>query len=155
MPPRDAGSTSLLEAPPPTRESVLPGFDMAISCEPSSVEVARRVTRAWSRYCRVPEELVDALLVVMSELCANAVQHGRCESIGVRGWMPAVGELRFEVHDKTPSAVPEPQHPGDDSESGRGLLLVDALVAGLGGTWGFTEDGTCAWCCIALSGEGR
>ncbi|MER5918471.1 hypothetical protein ABT124_51780 [Streptomyces sp. NPDC001982] len=45
--------------------------------------------------------------------------------------------------------------PGLESETGRGLLLVEALVAELGGTWGFTEDGTCAWCCLALAGQGR
>ncbi|MFE9127316.1 ATP-binding protein [Streptomyces sp. NPDC007148] len=156
MPPRDVGSTSLLEAlPRPIREvptAVPPAFVLAIRSEPWSVEVARRVTRAWIRcHCRMPEHRVDAVLVVVSELCTNAVQHGQCGSMGVRGWMPACDEMRLEVHDGSPSAVPEPQYVGPESESGRGLLLVDLLITELGGTWGFNEDGTLAWCDLPLA----
>ncbi|MFF0794625.1 ATP-binding protein [Streptomyces spiralis] len=154
MSPRHAGS-SLLEALPQVSDAALPGFGIAIRSEPASVEVARRVTRAWACYCRLPGDLVDAFLIVVSELCTNAVLHGRCDVFDVRGWMTAAGELRLEVHDRTPSAVPEPQQPGAGAESGRGLLLVDALVTELGGSWGFTEDGTCAWCTIAVPGQGR
>jgi anti-sigma regulatory factor (Ser/Thr protein kinase) len=147
MPPRDAGSTSLLDAPLRPTGTVPAAFDLAIASEPSSVEVARRVTRAWIRcHCRIQSEQVDVLLIVMSELCTNAVQHGRHEAIDVRGWVPKPGELRLEVHDRSPSVVPTPRRVAPDSESGRGLLLVDALVAELGGTWGYTEDGACAWC---------
>ncbi|WTI42645.1 ATP-binding protein [Streptomyces sp. NBC_00775] len=128
---------------------------MAIRSEPWSVEVARRVTKAWIRcHCWMPDEQLDAVLVVLSELCTNAVRHGRHELIDVRGWMPAQDEFRLEVHDKSPSSVPEPQHVGPESESGRGLFLVDALVTELGGHWGFSDDGTRAWCHLALVGEG-
>ncbi|MER5915487.1 ATP-binding protein [Streptomyces sp. NPDC001982] len=155
MSPRYAGS-SLLEAPlPQAGDAVRPGFDVAIRSEPSSVEIIRRVTRAWARYCELPDDLVDTLLVVVSELCTNAVLHGRREAFDVRGWMPAAGQLRFEVHDKTPSVIPQPQHPDPESESGRGLLLVDVLITELGGTWGFIENGTCAWCSLPLPGNGR
>ncbi|MFJ2017040.1 ATP-binding protein [Streptomyces nodosus] len=160
MRPRDAGSTSLLMEPPrsvpkgPT--AVLPAFDMALRSEPTSVRVARRVTKAWIRcHCRMTEDQVDAVVIVVSELCTNAVQHGRRESIDVRGWMSAPDELRIEVHDNSPSPVPAPCHAGTEQESGRGLVLVDVLVTELGGSWGFTEDGTCAWCCLALQGEAR
>ncbi len=154
MSPRHAGS-SLLEALPQASDAVLPGFGIAMRSEPASVEVARRVARAWARCCGLPGDLVDAFLIVVSELCTNAVLHGRCDVYEVRGWIPAAGELRLEVHDKTPSAIPEPQQPGAGVESGRGLLLVDALVAEFGGSWGFTEDGTCAWCTFSLPGQGR
>ncbi|MFE9882845.1 ATP-binding protein [Streptomyces sp. NPDC005784] len=151
MPSRQTGSTSLLEASPPqARQHTLPGFAVVIRSEPASVEAARLVTQAWSRCCRVPDELIADLLLVMSELCTNAVQPGRHQSIVVRGWMSTPSELCFEVDDKTPSVVPHPQRPTADRECGRGLLLVDALVADLGGTWGFNQGGTCAWCRVAL-----
>ncbi|MFE9939307.1 ATP-binding protein [Streptomyces hirsutus] len=129
---------------------------MTIRSEPSGVEVARRITRAWARYhCPLPNDQVDALLIVMSELCTNAVQHGRRDSFGVRVWMPTAGELRFEVDDKTPSAPPSLENPENEAESGRGLFLVDILLKELGGTWGFSEDGSCVWCALPLPGTGR
>ncbi|MFE9976190.1 ATP-binding protein [Streptomyces hirsutus] len=157
MPPRVAEPTCVLEVPPPTAAGpALPAFGMAVRSKPSSVEIARRITRAWVRYhCPLPGEQVDALLVVMSELCTNAVQHGRCDSFDVRGWMPAAGELRLEVDDKTPSTLPSPENLESDAESGRGLFLVDILINELGGTWGFSEDGSCAWCALPLPGTGR
>ncbi|MGI5144267.1 ATP-binding protein [Streptomyces sp. CA-106110] len=132
--------------------AVLPAFGLTIRSEPWNVDVARRVTRAWTRcHCRMSEDRVDAVLIVVSELCTNAVQHSPSESVSVRGWMPACDELRLEVHDGSPSAIPEPQHVGPESESGRGLLLVDLLIAELSGTWGFSEDGTLAWCDLPLA----
>lgn len=157
MPSGVAGPTSVLEAPSPTAaEPTLPAFGMTLRSEPSSVEVARRVTLAWIRcHCRLSDDQVDALLIVMSELCTNAVQHGRRDSFGVRGWMPAAGELRFEVDDRTPSAPPSPARPDSEAESGRGLFLVNALVEELCGTWGFDEDGSRAWCSLPLPGDDR
>ncbi|MFJ3246660.1 ATP-binding protein [Streptomyces sp. NPDC086782] len=129
---------------------------MAIRSAPSSAEVVRCVMRAWIRcHCRPLENRVDDLLVVVSELCTNAILYGRHDSFGVRCWMATPDELRLEVHDGTPTAIPEPLHVGPESESGRGLLLVDILVTELGGAWGFTEDGTCAWCSLALAGAER
>ncbi|WP_181446860.1 ATP-binding protein [Streptomyces sp. NTH33] len=155
MPPKDAG-TSLLDAPPLRQvgNDVLPAFGMAMRSAPSSVEVARRVTQAWVRcYCRMPKDQVESILVVVSELCTNAVLHGRHPSFDLRCWMPTPSELRLEIRDGSPSAVPEPQHVGPESESGRGLLLVDLLVSELGGSWGFTSDGTCAWFRLGLGEE--
>lgn len=155
MPSRVAGSISVLQAAQQVvAEPSLPTFGMAIRSEPSSVEVARRVTRAWVRcHCRLSDDQVNALLIVVSELCTNAVLHGRSDSFGVQGWMPTAGELRFEVDDKTPSTVPSPENPGSEVESGRGLFLVDILIKELGGTWGFSKDGSLAWCVLPLPGD--
>ncbi|MER6406899.1 ATP-binding protein [Streptomyces viridosporus] len=154
---RVAEPVSALAAPPPAVAGLaLPSFGMAVRSEPSSVKVARRVIRAWIRcHCRLPGDQSDALLIVMSELCTNAVQHGRCTAFDVRGWMPTTGVLRLEVDDKTPSPAPAPGSPESSSESGRGLFLVDILVKELGGTWGFSEDGACAWCALPLPGAVR
>lgn len=158
MSPRAVGPTSLMEAPPRPRgkapATALPSFDIAIRSETSRVEVARRVASAWMRHrCGMPTDQVDDLLLVVSELCTNAVLHGRHESIDVRGWMPSQDAVRLEVHDKSPSAVPTPQRVAPESESGRGLFLVDLLIEELGGKWGFSEDGTVAWCDVPIRVE--
>ncbi|MGX1541137.1 ATP-binding protein [Streptomyces adustus] len=151
MSPRETESASLLEASTHPTGLLPTGFDLAIPAKPSSVRTARLVARAWSRRCRLPDELTDTVLILMSELCTNAVLHGRCESISVRGrWMQSTGELRFEVDDHSPAPHPTVQHPSAGAESGRGLLLVDVLMAQLGGAWGFTADGSCAWCRFPL-----
>jgi Histidine kinase-like ATPase domain len=46
------------------------------------------------------------------------------------------GELRVEVHDRSPvMPIPFPLAAADDSETGRGLMLVDTLAA----EWGFYQ----------------
>ncbi|MGW5657487.1 ATP-binding protein [Streptomyces humi] len=116
----------------------------------ASVRLARRVARAWCRYCRVPEDLVDCVLLIVSEMCANAILHGGSDTIGVRMWLPSFGVLRIEVADYTPSQPPVVQLPSVESENGRGLLLVDAMATHAGGSWGFTADSTRAWCTLPL-----
>lgn len=78
--------------------------------------------------------LADAAEVVVSELVTNAVRHagsppGRL--IGTRIERLASG-VRIEVHDAS-EHKPERQEVHTDSESGRGLVLVDLLT---GGHWG-------------------
>jgi two-component sensor histidine kinase len=156
MPPRVAGSTRLLEAPPSRLPEVpvagLPVFDVAIRAEPSRVGHARRITSAWLKQrCGMADVRTALLLLVVSELCTNAIQHGRTEAFGLRGWMRSDGQVRLEVQDGSPSAIPSPQHVDPMEEGGRGLLLVEVLVRGdLGGSWGFNEDGTVAWCQVPV-----
>ncbi|MEV5873504.1 ATP-binding protein [Streptomyces sp. NPDC052101] len=120
--------------------------DLAFLRERSRVEQVRRIGTAWLKnVCRVPSVRVEAAEVLISELVTNAVLHGRGEAVGFRMRVTG-GRVRLEVNDHSPSAVPEPGRVGPDSESGRGLWLVDVLVDELGGTWGFTADGTTAWC---------
>ena len=152
MPPNPAGLTSLPAAPflVPVRYPVTDGFDIAMPAAAASVRQARRVARAWCRYCQVPDDLTDSVLLIVSEMCANAILHGRSDSIGVRVWLPSFAVLRIEVTDYTPSQPPAVQHPSADSENGRGLLLVDAVATDAGGSWGFSADGTRAWCTLPL-----
>ncbi|MEU0769529.1 ATP-binding protein [Streptomyces albogriseolus] len=157
MPPRIAEPISVSEVPlAEVTVPACPSFGIVVPSVPSSVQVARRVVRAWTRcHCRMPSDQADIVLVVMSELCTNAVLHGSRDAFDVRGWVSAAGELRFEVDDRTPSVPPAPGSPGADAESGRGLFLVDALVRELGGTWGFSDDGARAWCALPLPGDPR
>ncbi len=80
---------------------------------------------------------VDVLVLLASELVANAVTHAEAGptegaiSVSVRC---LAGEVRVEVHDGSHDMpVLMPLGVDDDAETGRGLMLVDALAA----EWGF------------------
>jgi anti-sigma regulatory factor (Ser/Thr protein kinase) len=93
----------------------------------------------------------DVAVLLASELVANAVTHGGegmdgAKDVGkVEGadGSPRTiamcvrrlnGKLRVEVHDRSPvMPVQVPLNAEDDSETGRGLMLVDTLAA----SWGF------------------
>ncbi|GGL03294.1 hypothetical protein GCM10010094_75150 [Streptomyces flaveus] len=92
---------------------------------------------------------VESAEVVISELISNAFLHARSTTVGLR-LRHVDSQVRLEVNDHSPSDVPRPKQVGPDEESGRGLWLVDALVDELGGSWGFTDDGTVAWCVFPL-----
>ncbi|MEU9168516.1 ATP-binding protein [Streptomyces sp. NPDC048420] len=153
----DTGLTSLLEASPhsaveaPT--TVLPVFDTAVEADPSYVGHVRRLTGVWLKLlCGMEGERADLVLLVVSELCTNAILHAQAEAFGLRGRLKSDGHVRIEVHDWSPSAAPRPRSVGPMNESGRGLFLVKAFVTQeLGGSWGFSEDGAVAWCEVPLS----
>ena len=130
--------------------------DVALVREASRVEQARRIGTAWLRHvCRMPTARVDSAEVVISELVSNAIIHGQGTTIGFRVRQHADGQVGLEINDHSPSATPEPRTAAPDApdaESGRGLWLVDTLVAELSGTWGFSADGTVAWCVFPLLG---
>ncbi|MET8826501.1 ATP-binding protein [Streptomyces sp. NPDC004610] len=105
---------------------------------PSSARGARRARRLavlWMAEQGHPKasDASCAVALVVGELTANAVQHGRVpgHACGLRLALdPAKGVLRVEVADaaaekRLPTVAPT-AHP--EGESGRGLLLVDALA---------------------------
>lgn len=85
---------------------------------------------------------------VVAELCANAVLHGRVAGqdfhLAVR--LRVDGVIRIEVADARRERVPVVAQAGaGDAESGRGLLLVEALAE----RWGVAERrgaGKIVWC---------
>lgn len=110
------------------------------------VEHARRIGAAWLRnMCRLPAARVDSAAVVISELATNAVLYGGGSTVSLR-LRHTDEHVRLEINDHSPSAVPCPKQADVDEENGRGLWLVDALIEELGGKWGFSADGTVAWC---------
>ncbi|MHC0431615.1 ATP-binding protein [Streptomyces sp. O3] len=81
---------------------------------------------------------LDAASVVIAELTANAVLHGHVPGRDFHLALAVTGDaLRVEVTDTRPERLPAVQRPGPDgdSESGRGLLLVEALTD----RWGVTS----------------
>ena len=79
----------------------------------------------------------DLAELIVSELVANALRHG-AGPIQVR-LSCGPGGLRVEVHDDG-AGRPVRRHAGDYDECGRGLELLDGLIAPLGGVWGTVED---------------
>jgi anti-sigma regulatory factor (Ser/Thr protein kinase) len=85
--------------------------------------------------------LLDPVLLVVSELVANAVRHGR-PPVDLRLRRAGQG-VRIGVHDEAPSK-PIPGLPGYDAESGRGMLLVDAVASDTG-VEQIAGDGKVVW----------
>ncbi|MFC9294980.1 ATP-binding protein [Streptomyces sp. NPDC057011] len=103
--------------------------------------VRARVRAALKGWCVSAEE-ADVLLLAVSELVGNVVRHAGTGRMRV-GLACGGGWLRLEVADQgaalprlpAPSAAIDP-----DSESGRGLLLVQLLAADLGGELALVVD---------------
>ncbi|MEU5097545.1 ATP-binding protein [Streptomyces sp. NPDC020996] len=97
----------------------------------------------------------DTVALVVAELAANAVLHGRVPGRDFELRLRcdrASGVVRVEVADTHPMR-PEPPLPGaspDDADGGRGLLLVEAVAA----RWGVDArrgPGKTVWAECALS----
>jgi len=142
MSPATAVAAAARTAPSRARRA----FDVAFACEPVCVSSARRITRAHLRLWNVTGELADDIVLVVSELVTNAVEHGT-GGVSFQVRYPE-SELRVEVTDgnSTPAAL----RPADDENiSGRGLFLV----AGLASEWGVSNDGHTTWCAFHIPEE--
>ncbi|MFE7274484.1 ATP-binding protein [Streptomyces sp. NPDC057623] len=116
-----------------------------ISCNraPQQVRQLRRISADHLRLWGVGS-CVDTAKLLISELVTNAVRYGETEDVtfSVSYWR---GEVRIEVADGTPGR-PQVKRPTTDEESGRGMLIVEALAE----NWGTSKDGTTTWCTIAV-----
>ncbi len=113
--------------------------------EPASASVVRRELRSDLRAHGLPEHLVDAAALVLSELIGNAVRHGLALPSGqlLARWDCTAGSLRIEVVDGGTGPVGRVPPASDEAEGGRGLALVDLLSD----QWGSApaDPGTAVW----------
>lgn len=99
------------------------------------------------------EHLLDPGELLLSELVTNALEHARVPGrlIQVRLELHP-DSLRIEVHDAGADR-PLSRPPAENDESGRGLLLVDALAA----QWGCCPRaggfGKIVWCVLGAAGQ--
>lgn len=107
-------------------------FSLQLSPTPRGARLARLLATEQLRSWGLP---LDPARQVVAELSANAATHGRIPGRDFRLLLYVVAAtLRIEVTDTRGDRPPSPQLPGPDAESGRGLLLVDALAD----RWGVT-----------------
>jgi anti-sigma regulatory factor (Ser/Thr protein kinase) len=106
--------------------------------------VARRHLADGLRNTAVPDELIDDVALVATELVTNAIRYGEPPyDLHVR--LHASGVV-IEVWDSS-LVEPMPRPAGPEDEAGRGLLIVE----GLADSWGTRRSGTrkAVWCLIS------
>ncbi len=114
--------------------------------EPRQVGAGRRFVRetlaAWGQ-----QELAAHACLLVSEILTNAIRHA-CQPIELRLHRRA-GELVAEIFDDD-AQLPQRMVPGLAEESGRGLMIVDALAA----DWGarLSGPGKVVWFTLASDG---
>ncbi|MCT9080385.1 ATP-binding protein [Streptomyces fulvoviolaceus] len=127
-------------------------FSAQLSPTPRGARLARLLATEQLRGWGLP---LDPAEHIVAELATNAVTHGKVPGRDFRLTLYVVGgTLRIEVTDTRDDRVPHPQHPASDAESGRGLLLVDALADRWGVTPGLRPRKT-VWAEVVLPPDFR
>ena len=107
------------------------GYTETMPCEPLTARRARLLVstalRTWDL-----DDLVDAGVLMVSELVSNSVQHTACHVIHVSARRVAVDRVRIGVTDES-CRLPEVSRGESSREGGRGLFLVEAI----GDRWGY------------------
>lgn len=136
---------------PPTRTPA-PRPTRAFETELSSTRVGARLARLLAE-CRLRAWglSLDPAALVVAELAANAALHGSDRRAGFRLSLTVTDTtLRIEVSDTAGDRMPGAGLPAADAESGRGLLLVEALAD----RWGVTPGpppGKTVWAEMTLA----
>ncbi|KUO21971.1 ATP-binding protein [Streptomyces dysideae] len=108
-------------------------FSVQLSPTPRGARLARLLATEQLRSWGLP---LDPAAHIVAELAANAATHSRVPGRDFRLTLYVVaGTLRIEVTDTRGDRLPQLQHPAPDAESGRGLVLVDALAV----RWGVVQ----------------
>ena len=99
----------------------------------------RAAASRWLADVRIAEEAIERVLLVLSETCTNALNHGGADRVDVEITVDRVdgGDgstitmwVRHDDHD--PAALAQPTSmPPPEAPFGRGLALVERLVDGM------------------------
>ncbi|GGP79378.1 ATP-binding protein [Streptomyces melanogenes] len=133
-----------------------------------TVEFARRFssTRRGARLARIlalgqldawgvphDSEGSDTAALIVAELAANAVLHGRVPGRDFELRLVLGTVLRIEVTDTRADRLPARPEPAGEGEGGRGLLLVEALAK----AWGVDgrAPGKTVWAEVDLGATAR
>ncbi|MFF7048702.1 ATP-binding protein [Streptomyces griseorubiginosus] len=106
-------------------------FTQRLSATPRGARLARHLAldqlRAWGLPYDTP--VAEAVAVIVAELAANAVTHGRVPGRDFELRLSLVtGSVRIEVTDTRAEPLPAVRPPGPLDDGGRGLVLVEALA---------------------------
>ncbi|GAB2948964.1 ATP-binding protein [Streptomyces heilongjiangensis] len=115
------------EHPSPIRN-----FSVRLSSTPRGARLARLLATEHLRTWGLPSDPAEH---IVAELAANAATHGRVQGRDFDLTLYVIGAtLRIEVTDTRAERLPCTRRPASNDESGRGLLLVEALAD----RWGTT-----------------
>ncbi|MFE6481833.1 ATP-binding protein [Streptomyces sp. NPDC057757] len=119
-------------APRPQLGDPVRNFSVLLSPTLRGARLARLLAveqlRGWELPLEAPSQIV-------AELAANAATHGRIPGRDFRLTLYVVGDtLRIELTDTRGDHLPRLNRPDPQADSGRGLLIVDALAD----RWGVT-----------------
>lgn len=143
-----------------TTSNVPPARQMRFAALPTAPRMARVLVESATSAWGIKEEPTETAKLIMSELATNAVrQTGRAEGAPTPRPVEhvAVIYVRLELHAEVlrlavwdnDTSAPTLQVPGEDAESGRGLLLVEALAL----HWGYyfpPAGGKVVWADVPL-----
>ncbi|MCC5476828.1 ATP-binding protein [Streptomyces barringtoniae] len=136
--------------PPAELTSPIPNFTVLLSPTRRGARLARLLAAEQLRTWGLP---LDAAAHIVAELVANAATHGRVPGRNFRLTLYVVGgTLRIEVTDTRGDRLPGMRRPDAEEDSGRGLVLVDALADRWGVSTGRTPRKT-VWAEITLPQE--
>ncbi|MFJ4784592.1 ATP-binding protein [Streptomyces sp. NPDC088794] len=108
------------------QEITIRNFSVPLSPTPRGARLARLLAGEQLRAWELP---LETAAQIVAELAANAVTHGRVPGRDFRLTLYVVGDtLRIEVTDTRADALPRLNSAAPGAESGRGLVLVDALA---------------------------
>lgn len=98
---------------------------------PRSASVARSELQSWLRDLGQPDEVIEDSRLVVSELVGNAVRHARPRPDGTVEvtWTPVRDGLEITVADGGGATTPALAQAAEQSQSGRGLSIVDSLAS--------------------------
>ncbi|AKN75082.1 anti-sigma regulatory factor [Streptomyces sp. PBH53] len=138
-------ATAVHPATEQTRVQTPYAWEVAIAPDPVHVARVRRITVAFLRHREVPTALAQDVLVAVSELVTNAIEHGH-GTVSLR-MRHTDQEVRIEVSDDNPEPA-RLRKAAAHEVRGRGLFLVAALAQG---RWGVTNEGRTTWAAFRIS----
>ncbi|WP_346175571.1 ATP-binding protein [Streptomyces cuspidosporus] len=133
-------------------------FELRFTATPRGARLARRLTAYYLDSWGYPygSEVNDSASLVVAELTANAVTHGRGpgREDALLGLALIDGWLRIEVSDMRGERRPALRTAAEDEEAGRGLLIVGALAERSGVTPRTGAPGKTVWAVLRADGPG-
>ncbi|WNE93952.1 ATP-binding protein [Streptomyces luomodiensis] len=118
---------------------------------PESVRAFRKLTKTTARQWALPDDTVEVLTLIVSELVTNVLAHSGSDEVAVLLVLDHEN-VQLEVKDH---GTWQPRHsddtPSEDSTSGRGLQLIQALTTTCGIRHASPDaKGTSVWAQISV-----
>ncbi|MFF0205940.1 ATP-binding protein [Streptomyces sp. NPDC005017] len=99
---------------------------------PSAARIGRERVRDVLAMWRL-DSIAEPATLIVTELIANASRHTCCPAVRLVVVRRVANQVRVGILDRDPSRLPALGQAGEQDESGRGLLLVDAIAD----RWGY------------------